>query len=174
MAWPDLDLGRCPNTTEVQDAITRGILHLRYDQPPISLPAERCWTRAHYEQWIYCDPLAVSIIPAEQLMTRSQMETFAEVPPPPYPLNFKATHDIELCPTLRVTLTWDNGGHLEEKVIEFSTDGMNFQILDTVGEGATSFQHFPPSEATYWYRIKWASAPFTRYAQDSVGAVCPI
>src|SRR5690606_16601414 len=96
VAWPDLDLSRCPNTAEVQDAIARGILHLRYDLPPISVPADRCWTRADYEQWIYCDPLAVSIIPAEQLMTKLQMQNFAEVPPPPYPMDFRATHDIEL------------------------------------------------------------------------------
>lgn len=107
-------------------------------------------------------------------MTKSQMETYALVPPPPYPLNFQATHNIGLCPLLRVTLTWDNGGHLEQKVIEFSTNGVNFQVLGTVGENATSFQHSPPSEGTYWYRIRWASAPPTQYAQDIVGVVCPI
>ena len=174
MAWPDLDLSRCPNTAEVQDAIARGILHLRHDLPPISLPADRCWTRADYEYWIYCDPLAVSIIPAEQLMTKSQMQNFAEVPPPPYPMDFLATHDIGLCPTLRVTLTWSNAGHLEEKVLSFSVDGGPFQHLDTVGVSQTSYLHFPNVPGTYVYRIRWASAPETRFAQAGTGVVCPI
>ena len=174
MAWPDLDLSRCPNTAEVQDAIARGILHLRYDLPPISLPADRCWTRAHYEQWIFCNELSVGVIPSERLMTKSEMEMYAQVPPPPYPANFYAVHDVALCPTLRVTLTWDNAGHLEEKVLSFSVDGGPFQHLDTVGVSQTSYLHFPAAPGNYVYRIRWLSAPETRFAQAATGVFCPV
>lgn len=178
MAWEDLDYTRAPTTADVEDAFSKGILSPRPEWtnpgPPPSLTSDRTWRRTDYEAYVFCDELGVSIIPAERIMTRSLMETFA-LSPTPTPLDFRATHDIGVCPTRQVTLTWTNGTRSEQKVLEWSTDGVNWIVLSgTIGVGETSYEHGSngPVSGSNFYRMRWASESIYTHVEE-VGVTCP-
>lgn len=177
MAWDDLAPNQIPNTNAVADAIDREILTPRALWEVDPPPATRAWTRSMYQDYIRHEDMSGSGIDPNRLMTRAWMEEYAHVPVLT-PRNFLAVHNIDACPVYRIDLSWDNGGRLEEKVLEWSPDGENWlsRLSSSIPAAATGYTHQgganPPQEGTNYYRIRFVSE--SQWAETIAVAFCPI
>jgi hypothetical protein len=96
--------------------------------------------------------------------------------PPLTPLDFEASFVDGDCPDQNVLLTWDNGGRVESKVLQFSPTGSApWEQIATPGTGDTSYKHVNPDvgmDNTGHWRIRWTSE--SEYATDSLFLIgCP-
>lgn len=176
-AWDDLAPNQIPNTNAVADAIDTGVLipSPLWDIPGPP-PATQAWTRSMYQNYIRHEDMSGSGIDSNRLMTRAWMEEYAHVPVLT-PQNFLAMHNMGACPVYRIDLSWDNGGRLEEKMLDWSPDGESwFRLSSSIPAASTGYTHQggvnSPQEGINYYRIRFVSE--SQWAETTAVAFCPI
>lgn len=171
------DTGVCHG--EVREAVALGELEwttpvepIPPDVHPTLGPDHYVYTRQDYEMFVrHTDMSGSGILPSE-LMTRAQVLAYRDVSPVIVtPEDFVATHDMSVCPTLRVVLTW-TADPAEGPIVVLWEDPLHgWQALDTLAAGMEEYVHTYPVEGLNRYMVGYESRAERAAAQTT--AICP-